>query len=217
MDTPPYPFHSTWSIFFNPFLAGSITWVPYISNHLCCYTKFRSFKFFLIGLFLVLHKLSTHSMVQENLNPWKSHKIQRCQSSITHVWATLIILVFSIIGWWVVYGPSKKCICIFPIKNRVLSHFFKYWFGLYRAKLWLVKVHWLFPSHPHVENSHPLGQCVNNFRFARLYARILLGATTKISYPPRQYFIFLPTISITYHLMCNILRIALHITSWIFF
>ena len=31
------------------------------------------------------------------------------------------------------------------------------------------------PSHRHVENSHPLGQCENNLRSARLYARILSG------------------------------------------
>ena len=49
-----------------------------------------------------------------------------------------------------------------------------------------------------------------------IYLPEFFRVAPKISYWPYQYFIFLPTIPTEYHLMCNYLPIALHITSHIY-
>jgi hypothetical protein len=114
----------------------------------------------------------------------------------------LKILVFSIIGCRVTMEPQKKSICILPIKNRVLSLVKKYWFGLFMAKLRLVKVHSLFPSHPHVENSHPLGRC-GNILGMPVYMPGFFWTSPKISYPPHLHLSTYNTYYISSHVQLS--------------
>ena len=111
--------------------------------------------------------------------------------------------------------PQKKSIHIFPIQSKVLSHF---------KNIGLDYFWWSYGWSKSIDRFLVILMCKTPIPLGG--AKIISGmpvylpgffeAVPKISYMPRQHFIFLPTIPTEYHLMCNYLPIALHITSHIY-